>query len=455
MRIVGAMLGLAVAATVAHAQAVTAPSELPPLAELRDEKQLAQALATITQDPALRVTDPKARPLATALMAEGVRQLLAERYEQALANFLEAYDKLPSPKILLNIGSTLRDMGRLADAANTYQRYLSDPATGPERVEEVKKLLVEMDQQLTLLTVRVQPKGSDVSIDGGPFITVGTALVARVRPGLHLVRVRKGTASAELTVNGFEAESKEVTATVAEPAAQPQPKPDPQQPKPDPQTPGVDPKPLPTVRTPEAPPEQHFGWLDTSTQYGTSDPTSTKREVHSGYAGPAVRPILRDAPAGEIDDYVYVPPPPERGHHISPGVLGIMRIDGKGRGIAGGLGIAGSPTPAIEVELAVLRSNQWGGFAGIRFRLLTGSVRPYVGGGFPVFTFEDENAGMKRKVAFGMRGSAGIEVRINGHLSLQGDVGLEYFLVDTDALIDGKHPEEKVFVPTLGVIGRL
>ncbi len=450
MRIGGAMLAVAVAAHVAHAQAVTAPSELPPLAELRDEKQLAQALATITQDPAVRVTDQKARPIATALMAEGVRQLLAGRYEQALANFLEAYDKLPSPKILLNIGSTLRDMGRLADAANTYQRYLSDPATGPERVAEVKKLLLEMDQELTLLTVRVQPKGSEVSIDGGPFITVGTALVARVRPGIHLVRVRKGSANGEVTVNGFEGETKEVTATAAEPTAPATPNPDQTPPKPK-----DEPKPLPTVKTPEPPPEQHFGWLDTSTQYGTSDPTSTKREVHSGYAGPAVRPIVRDVRGDEVDDYVYVPPTPRGGHHISPGVLGIMRIDGKGRGIAGGLGIAVPPTPSIELELALLRSNQWGGFAGARFRFLTGSLRPYLGAGFPVFTFEDENAGMKRKVAFGIRGSGGLEVRINGHLSLQGDFGIEYFVVDKDALVDGKHPEQRVYVPTLGVIGRL
>src|SRR5689334_21178219 len=122
--------GVMLAASVAHAQ----PEDAPPLAQIRDEKQLAQALATITQDPTVKVTDDKARALAAALMTEGVRQLQAQSYDQALANFLEAYNKLPSPKILLNVASTLRDMGRLAEAANTYQRYLADPMTGPERV---------------------------------------------------------------------------------------------------------------------------------------------------------------------------------------------------------------------------------------------------------------------------------------------------------------------------------
>jgi len=443
-------LGLLAVSATAHAQPVTSPTDIPPLAEIRDDKQLAQALAIIAQDPAVRVADPKARPLAAALMSEGVKQLQARHYEQALANFLEAYDKLPSPKILLNIGSTLRDMGRIADAANTYQRYLSDPATGPERVAEVKQLLLDLDAQLTLLTVRVSPKGTEISIDGGPFIAVGTSLVARVRSGLHLVRARKGETVVEVTVNGFEGEIKEVTATVPDvPAAQTPVATPPGQP---PAPPKKDP--LPTVKTHEDAPEQHYGWLDTGTQYGTSDPTSTRREVHAGYSGPPVRPIVPEViTQEELDEIV---PPPPHGHRISPGVLGVLRVDGKGRGAAGGLGIAVAPVDTVELELAALRSNQWGGYAGVRLRLMTGALRPYVGGGFPLFLYDDENDGMKTKLAAGVRGAGGVELRINDHLSVQGDVGLEYFFsIDTEALVDGKHPERTVFVPTLGVIGRL
>jgi hypothetical protein len=451
MRVVRALLGVALTANAVHAQPVTQPSETAPLAEIRDEKELAQALANITSDPAVRVTDPKARPLAAALMIEGVKQLRDHAYEQALANFLEAYDKLPSPKILLNIGSTLRDMGRIADAANTYQRYLGDPATGPERIAEVKKLLVELDQQLTLLTVRVQPKGSEVSIDAGPFITVGTAFVARVRPGIHLVRVRKGEATSELTINGFEGELKEVTAIVPESSS-----PTPTDPQPtDPRPTEPDKRPLPTVRTPEEAPDEVHSWLDTGTQYGTSDPTSTKRTVSIGFSGPPVRAIVPRIPDEELEEYVQ-PPPPSEGRKISPGVIGIMRIDGKLRGIASGLGVALSPLDSVELELMMLRSNQWGGYAGMRVRFLTGALRPYMAGGLPAFLYEDENDGMKTKVALGLRAAAGLEVRINGHLSLQGDLGFEYFYnIDADALVDGKHPEDFVFVPTLGVIGRL
>lgn len=433
-------LGLALWALPAHAQPVTEPDAVPPLAQIRDDKELAQALATITQDPAVRVNDPKARPLAAALMTEGVRQLQALHHEQALANFLEAYAKFPSPKILLNIGSTLRDMGRLADAANTYQRYLADPATGPERIEEVKQLLVDLDQQLTLLTIRVTPRGSEVSIDGGPWLPVGSTLQTRVRPGIHLVRVRHAGATSEVTINGFEGESKDVPVTVSAPASP---------------APAETAPPLPPTTTEAVPPEQTAekvdGWLITGTQYATSDGAGSERRVRSGYAGPELRAIV---PRYEVEDdgSVSVERPDER--RIRSGVLGLLRVDGKGRGVAGGLGLALSPLDSVELEVAGLKADHWGVYAGIRVRLLTGWLRPYLGGGVPLFFFTDETT-MESAVALGLRGAGGAEVKLNGHLSVQVDVGIEHFFNVKDALVDGKRPDETVFVPTVGVIGRL
>src|SRR5688500_16314037 len=103
-RLPSAVVAIALAAGVAHAQPVTEPA---PLAQIRDEKQLADALSTITQDPTIPVVNPGVRALAQALMTEGVKQLQNRAYDQALANFLEAYNQFPSPKILLNVASTL------------------------------------------------------------------------------------------------------------------------------------------------------------------------------------------------------------------------------------------------------------------------------------------------------------------------------------------------------------
>ena len=399
----------------------------PPLAQIRDEKQLANALSVITNDPAIRVDDPATRPLAQALMIEGVKQLQAKAYDQALANFLEAYGKFPSPRILLNVASTLRDMGRLADAANTYQRYLLDPATGPERVAEVKELLLRLDEQLTILTVRVTPKGSEVSIDAGPFIAVGSALLTRVRPGLHMVRLRHAGAGSETTVNGFEGELKDVQAKVDPPATPP-------------------PEPPIATKAPAPPPERVDGWMITGEYAGTG--TGNSRGVLTRNAG---APVAARIPIFETTDEGNAVVKYDDPISISSGLLGVVRIDGEGRGFAGGLGLAIS-RGRLEGDVMILRSNQTGAYLGVRYRILQGFLRPYVGLGVPAFVFDHTlmDGSSETKLAVGLRGAAGLEVKINGHLSVQGDIGYERFF-----FVEGTRFDDRVVVPTIGVIGRL
>jgi hypothetical protein len=422
---------LALVPRIALGQPTEPPA--PPLATIKDDKQLSEALAQITNDPAIPVEDPKLRPLAQALMIEGVRQLQNKVYDQALANFLEAYAKFPSPKILLNVASTLRDMGRLADAANTYQRYLTDPASGADRIAEVKELLIRLDEQLTILTVRVFPRGSDISVDAGPFIPVGSTLVTRVRPGIHLVRIKKDAQSNEISVNGFEGENKEVGATLT-----------------------IDVKPDPAVPPPAAPvkpvdpPDNQNGWLITG-QY-KSDGTGNQRGVLKTTAGDTVAAIT---PAFEVfgDGEVVVRYPTH--DSISSGLLGVLRIDAEGRGFAGGLGLA-IARGRFEADVMVLRSNVTGGYLGARYRFLVGFLRPYAAIGIPAFVFDNpiESAmgepTTETKLAIGARVAGGIELYINGHLSVQGDFGFEHFWFVKDTRF-----VENVWVPTLGVIGRL
>jgi hypothetical protein len=425
-------LALLASARIASAQA-PAP-EPAPLAQVKDDKQLSETLAVITNDPSVPADDPSVRPLAQALMIEGVKQLQAKSYDQALANFLEAYAKFPSPKILLNVASTLRDMGRLADAANTYQRYLLDPATGAERVAEVKELLLKLDEQLTILTVRVFPRGSAISIDGGPFIPVGSTLQTRVRPGIHLVRIRQSEAGNELTVNGFEGENKEVAATVQmDTATQPT----------NPTPPTTNPPP----KQPD-PPEQVQAWLSTGTQY-SGDAGSRSRRPRAGFAGGEISPIV---PAFDLgDDNTVVIHEPDR-YGISSGVLGIVRVDGEGRGFAGGIGLAVS-LGRFEGDLMYLRSNLHGGYVGVRYRFLVGWLRPYASVGMPLFLYDemdDSGMGTSKRVALGVRGAAGVELKINGHFSVHGDLGYERFFAVEESLFYTNY-----FIPTVGVIGRL
>jgi hypothetical protein len=413
----------------------------PPLAQIKDDKQLTETLAVITNDPSVPIDDPSVRPIAQALMIEGVKQLQARSYEQALANFLEAYAKFPSPKILLNVASTLRDMGRLADAANTYQRYLLDPATGAERVGEVKELLLKLDEQLTILTVRVFPRGSSLSIDGGPFIPVGTTLQTRVRPGIHLVRIRQSDAGNELTVNGFEGENKEVAATVQMDVASTPTTPPPTTTT----TPTATPPPTPPPPKVD-PPEDVQAWLSTGTQYA-SDGTGRSRRPRAGYGGAEISPITPAFDVGE-DNTAIIREPDRFG--ISSGVLGVVRVDGEGRGIAGGIGLAVS-LGRWEGDLMYLRSNLHGGYIGARYRLLVGWLRPYVALGMPVFIYDEmTDTGTSKRVALGVRGAGGVELKINGHVSVHADVGYERFFAVEETLFYTNY-----FIPTVGVIGRL
>jgi hypothetical protein len=245
------------------------------------------------------------------------------------------------------------------------------------------------------------------------------------------VRIRKGDRGAELTINGFEGETKQVDARAPAP-------PDAAPPGPPPPPPAA--SPTPPAR---AVPERVSPWLTNGTQYTADSGTGRVRRTRSGYTGAEIAPVT---PLLELDDgdalHAQSPAKPQ----ISSGALGVLRIDGKLRGIAGGLGLAIS-RGRVEGDLLVLRSQVTGAYLGLRVRILSGFLRPYVAAGMPAFLYDDPDS---TKLAVGMRAAAGVELMINEHLSVQGDLGYEHFFGIEETMF-----EADVFVPTLGVIGRL
>ena len=403
------------------------------------EQALAAQLAQLGDDTSVRVADEKARPKAAALMTEGVAQLTAKNFDQALANFLEAYATFPSPKILLNIGSTLRDMGRRADAANTYQRYLADPGPTPNRVAEVGVLLDQLDAALAILIVRVSPANSEISIDGGPYITVATTFLTRIRPGLHTIRVRKtGRAEAEVTVNGFAGERKSLDVVV-------------------PEIPVDNAAPAPMVVQTNAPEplqptgsttilligghkrDSVNGWLVSGTAYqgGEQGAQGYARRVRKGYGGAVVAAVQpRDPFEGQVVELVEPGPAP-----IGVGISVLTRLDLLNRGAAASVGIAYPLGRHLEIDGNVLISNNYGGLLGARYRIWTNQIRPFVAVGVPFFY-----AG---QAFVGGHVGAGVEFAINGHLSAMGSLGYEHFF-NANANVIGNY-----FLPVLGVVGRL
>jgi tetratricopeptide (TPR) repeat protein len=382
----------------------------------------------------------RAKELAQSLVTEGVALLERKDYQPALDRFAAAYELYPTPKLLLNMAATLRDMGRLADSADMYQAFIEAPDTNPELVGEAKQILNNLDDQLYLLNVRVTPRGADVSIDGGPWISVGDKrLMARLNPGLHMVRSRRtGHEVYERTINAFEGEKNDLDIVLQNQVAAPEP------------------PPIVTIDGGTQEREDPFA------DQAIAAPASKDGQVVIPVLAKGTRAerggvqyrstaVLRD----DNDDIVQVLPPPER----RPRELGLtaqLRIDGGGGGAALAFGISFSPRSFRNLELdltgmvskptppdeSMAAQRIYGVFVGARYRFLTGQIRPTLGVGMPVFLSDD----LPR---VGVRGAAGAELVINGHLAVVGEVGYEHFF-NTQAGYDAN-----VLVPLVQITGRL
>ena len=124
---------------------------------------------------------------AQQLLGEG-NQLLGEGEDiAALEKFRGAYDRYPSPKILLNIGTTLRQLGRNVEAAVVYERYLRDPGADPARASDLRRILKEIDAIVGRIRIETPEPLITVRLDGKLLEGFASGLSLRVEPGDHTV----------------------------------------------------------------------------------------------------------------------------------------------------------------------------------------------------------------------------------------------------------------------------
>jgi hypothetical protein len=128
---------------------------------------------------------------AKALMASGLKLYAAKDYLGALAVFKEAYDRFPSSKILLNIGTTLKALDRNAEAANAYQRYLDAADADPAKRAVVEKELVELDSKVGVIEVKATLADAMLQIGDEPWHPAGDLSKYRVEPGKVSIHARK------------------------------------------------------------------------------------------------------------------------------------------------------------------------------------------------------------------------------------------------------------------------
>lgn len=178
-------------------------------------------------------SEPPEKAKARTLLKEGVRLLDAGQLAPALRKFEDAYAAFPSAKILINVGTAQNRLGRWADAANTYQRYLDSGADDAAQLPAVTAALAELDARLGRLAVKVRGAGrspselrvvsrsaseprsaSRASRGWTPLPPSG---VVRVAPGRFEVQLRAGIGGREVSVSGTIAarEQREVVADLA------------------------------------------------------------------------------------------------------------------------------------------------------------------------------------------------------------------------------------------------
>lgn len=187
--------------------------------------KLAPALAALaalafTAAHSAHADDETAKNEARALLQGGNKLLEKGDRAGALALFESAYAKFPSPLILINIGTTLRELDREPEAANAYARFVAAPGDFTDRVPKIKKLLAELDRSLGTLEITVDPADAEVSIGGAPFAPATLLPAWRARPGDVVVRARKdGFEPAEQTVDVRRGKSLAVSLTLKPTAA--------------------------------------------------------------------------------------------------------------------------------------------------------------------------------------------------------------------------------------------
>jgi hypothetical protein len=167
-------------------------------------KRAAQLLFALSLlwSSATALAEAKNEREARVLFREGNLMLQEKEYLGALERFRAAYERFPNPKILLNIGTTLRHLGRDAEAADLYEKYLASAKPTAARRAEVEAILSELSQRLAKLRIQVNEAGARVLVDGKPVGESPQPVTMRVEAGTHTVVAEKeGFSTAVTTVD--------------------------------------------------------------------------------------------------------------------------------------------------------------------------------------------------------------------------------------------------------------
>ena len=169
--------------------------------------------------------EPDTKTAARAHFDRGVAAFADRRFADAAEEFETAYRLSPAYVVLYNIGQVNVALGRSVEAVDAYDKYLKQGASSitAERRQEVLDEIDKQRARIGTISVRSQPAGASIRLDG---VLVGKTPLAsplRVTTGRHVVEAvlaEHAPETRELVVAGRSHESIELT---LEPVAAPAP----------------------------------------------------------------------------------------------------------------------------------------------------------------------------------------------------------------------------------------
>jgi len=166
-------------------------------------------LIAASASPSAHAQDEEDRATARQAFERGVNAYNAERWEEALGAFQEAYRIAPHPSVRVNMANCYVHLARPVAAIDHFERFLVETGDegDPAQVREVRRQITELRSQIGETFLRIEPEGATVTIDGHTTLRAPILDSVELSAGTHHVEVAMqgyATASQEFEVEGGE-----------------------------------------------------------------------------------------------------------------------------------------------------------------------------------------------------------------------------------------------------------
>lgn len=159
------------------------------------------ALPSLARPSIVSAQTEAERAQARAAFQRGVEAYAAERFQEALASFQEAYRIAPHPSVRVNMANCYERLERPLEALDHFERFLAEAENAsPEQQREVRTAVRRLRQQVGEVFVRVQPDGATVRVGN----------VMRTAPVLEPIELARGTHRVEVSFAGHRTETRDV-----------------------------------------------------------------------------------------------------------------------------------------------------------------------------------------------------------------------------------------------------